>query len=138
MRYTKCNGPLLLCRVDGSGVLVAEGVGPVQAHLDLHFRLMQHDLLAELVDATCCFKDLGGIKWLDDRQRRQVRCCYCCCCCCCCCCRLDVMCALLACLLAGWLTGWLVSLCHILAIAVLIGKALRDTARGLGIYYMGR
>jgi hypothetical protein len=22
---------------------------------------MQHDLLAELVDATCCFKDLGGI-----------------------------------------------------------------------------
>jgi hypothetical protein len=53
-------------------VLVAEGVGAVQAHLDLHFRLMHHDLLAELIDATCCFKALGGIGMLNARQRRQV------------------------------------------------------------------
>lgn len=53
-------------------MLVAEGVGPVQAHLDLHFRLMHHDLLAELIEATCCFKSLGGIRWLDARQKRQV------------------------------------------------------------------
>lgn len=62
-----------LCyRIDGSGVLVAEGVGPVNAHLDLHFRLMHHDLLAELIDATCSFKALGGIGMLEARQKRQV------------------------------------------------------------------
>lgn len=64
--------PVLPCRIDGSGVLVAEGVGAVQAHLDLHFRLMHHDLLAELIDATCCFKALGGIGMLNARQKRQV------------------------------------------------------------------
>lgn len=54
-------------------MLVAEGVSPVQAHLDLHFRLMHHDLLAELIEATCGFKYLGGIRMLDARYRRQVR-----------------------------------------------------------------
>jgi hypothetical protein len=33
---------------------------------------MHHDLLAELYFATCCFKSLGGISWLDGRQKRQV------------------------------------------------------------------
>jgi hypothetical protein len=60
------------CRIDGSGVLVAEGVTPVQAHMDVHFRLMHHDLLAELIGSTCSFKALGGIGMLNARDRRQV------------------------------------------------------------------
>lgn len=64
--------PVVPCRIDGRGVLAAEGVGPVQAHLDLHFRLMHYELLADLISATCCFKSLGGIRWLDMRERRQV------------------------------------------------------------------
>jgi hypothetical protein len=33
---------------------------------------MHHDLLAELIESTCCFKSLGGISMLNSRDRRQV------------------------------------------------------------------
>lgn len=51
-------------------MLAAEGISPLDAHLDLHFRLMHHDLLAELVDAACCFRSKGGVKRLDALKRQ--------------------------------------------------------------------
>jgi hypothetical protein len=59
---------IILCRPGGA--LVAEGVSPTDAHLDLHFRLTHHDLLADLIDAVGSMKDAGGIAGLDARKVR--------------------------------------------------------------------
>jgi hypothetical protein len=45
-------------------------VSATDAHLDLHFRLTHHDLLADLIDAVGSMKDAGGIAGLDARKVR--------------------------------------------------------------------
>lgn len=52
--------------------MVADGVTAVDAHIDLHFRLGHHDLLADLMEAVQMFKYDGGITGLD--ARLKVRC----------------------------------------------------------------
>ncbi len=37
---------------------------PWQGHLDMHFRLMRHDLLADLNDSVLQFKEQGGVRKL--------------------------------------------------------------------------
>lgn len=57
----------MLCRPGGA--LVADDLSAVDAHIDLHFRLGHHDLLADLIDAVQMFKYEGGITGLEARLK---------------------------------------------------------------------
>lgn len=47
---------------------MVEGLSAVDAHLDLHFRLTHHDLLADLIDSVGKMRDAGGIGGLNARK----------------------------------------------------------------------
>lgn len=63
----KKHAHVVLCRPGGA--LVAEGIPEVDAHIDLHFRLGHHDLLADIIDAVQMFQYEGGIAGLDARSK---------------------------------------------------------------------
>jgi hypothetical protein len=60
-------------RLDGTLSAAAPNtVSAVAGHLDLHFRLMRQDLLADLCDAAARLKAEGGILGLDARMKVSI------------------------------------------------------------------